>query len=309
MAITSVAYAKDQGLFGRWSAVGPRVYTVTWQVTSNDLGDGPQTIINGVGANIGDTYVFRNERDDNAYLEDIEAVRVSADNVTGSGAKAVWIVTGNYGPFAANICGGGPQNNPLNYPPEATWNFRNFERIVEKDQNDKAIENTAGDPFVDPPVTIDDPRPVLTIVRNEESFDPNLAYQFRSAVNSDPFCGADPQQCKVLQISGKRQWNQDIGYYFEVVYEFEFNGLGFHARPLNQGYREKDSGGDLQHALYKGVPVTTPVLLGNDGKRLATGSDPIYLDFTVYPEVSYADAFNFGDFVLTGQGGKNQDGS
>ena len=65
--------------------------------------------------------------------------------------------------------GGGPMQNPLLQPIDVKWSNRSQEIVADIDINGNPVVNTAGDPF-DPPLMEDDPRPVLTIVRNEAIF-------------------------------------------------------------------------------------------------------------------------------------------
>ena len=93
-----------------------------------------------------------------------------------------WIITVHYGWYAANMAGGGAQD-PLLMPIDVSWGSRDHEIVLDRRQRPPVI-NTAGDPY-DPPIVIDDPRLVMTIVRNEAAFNVAWVLAYRNAVNAD----------------------------------------------------------------------------------------------------------------------------
>ena len=46
--------------------------------------------------------------------------------------------------------------------------------------------------------------------------------QYRNAVNSDVFAGFNPLLARVIDISSKSVCHQDIGWYYQATYQFEF---------------------------------------------------------------------------------------
>jgi hypothetical protein len=172
------------------------------------------------------------------------------------------------------------------------------------------VLNTALDPF-DPPLMEDDPRPVLTIVRNEATWNQALQSQYRNAVNSDPFAGYDPLMARVVDISSTSVFHQDVGWYYQCNYEFEFRpptstytGLnGYRRTVLNQGLRAlatANTASSKYHYTLKGVPVTEPVLLNKDGTVNASATNPYFLIFQTKPELPFA-IFQFDPLALIGQ--------
>ena len=139
----------------------------------------------------------------------------------------------------------------------------------------------------------DDSRPVLTIVRNEASFNAGLAWLYRDCVNSDAFFDAGPGMVKVSNISATRKWNPLFGWYWPVSYEFTFDANGYAKYLLNQGFRELDSDtGKLKLVTVNGVPVSEPVLLSKKGQVMPPNSPPYGLKFDIYYEASFG-VFNF----------------
>lgn len=292
-----------EGRQGEWSCNDGRSYARKFIVTMSGLVDGPNVAIQAVGINRGDLYLpFLNnpdtfEYDFNAYCNRISAT-LRQDNV--------WDVMVEYGPYSALFAGGGPAQNPLLMPVDVSWATSSHEIVFDQDVNAKAVTNAAGDPF-DPPLMEEEKRRVITVVRNESTFDPILLQSYDNAVNSDTFALYPPLMCKVLNILPKSVFHQDVGWYYQITYEFEclnptlpWNVNGYRRTVLNQGVRALTISGTKYHISYKGIPVTEPVLLNLAGQTRAASAPPTYLVFQSKPELPFA-AFNFDQTALVGQ--------
>ena len=176
----------------------------------------------------------------------------------------------------------------MSEPPEIQWGFAQFQRNTDRAIDGTAIVNSAKDPFSDP-VEIDDSRPVLSVTRNELTFNSSLAYIYRDAVNSDVFQGAAKGQVKVSNISSTRvkHPNTSIGFFWKTSYEFHFNPNGWDRYILDQGYRELKSG-KKQNIMVQGVIVQEPALLDGAGLQLPPAGTPKFKKFKVYPELPFS---------------------
>jgi len=287
-----------------WHVMQGRSYQRKFRVLTNGQFMGPAMVINQFGTLYGDLYTpsyNAAEADPFAYVQSLD---VEPDGEDGIG----WIITVGYGWYDPNNAGGGPAQNPLLMPIDVSWDFRDHETVLDVDQSGNAVLNTAGDPY-DPPIVIDDPRLVLTVVRNEATFNVGWALTYRNAVNSDPFAGFPPLCCKVLNISSKNQWHQDQGWYSQTNYQFEFispqvdydSQYGFRKRIISQGYRAISVvTGKPYHVTFKGVPVNSPVLLDKNGYLLTSSQQPYFQTFQAYPELPF-EAFGFDQNALMGQ--------
>lgn len=253
-----------------------RTYTRTWRAITNDPHVDACEVRESCPVAIGQTYAAGSRSDFGSFVQSITAECSDSD---GKG----WTITAEYGPYDANQW---PQN-PTERTPKVSWSFAQFEAIADQDVDGNPILNTAFDYF-DPPVTKDDSRPILTIVRNEATFDENLAEDYKDTVNADAFWGKDAKTVKVSNISAEWAFDSDIGFYFIVTYEFHVNKDGWKKKPLNQGMRQLSSDGSKQQQiLVNGAPISSPALLDEDGVVLAAGADPVYLEFEVYPAVDF----------------------
>lgn len=298
MAIQSIDEIFD-GRGGASDVSGGRSYVRRFRVLSNTALDGPNTIKGALGVRYGDRYLSVNalESDKYSYVNSIDAQQEDGDALG-------WIVTVSYGPFDAITAGGGPDNNPLLQPIDVDWDYRSQEIVAEYDDDGKPITNTAGDPF-DPPIVIDDPRPLLRVVRNEATYNTSLVYQYRNAVNSDPFAGWPPQMARVIKIAGKSTFHYQVGWYWIVTYEFEFNPpTGYRPLILNMGMRKKSQAAatldQVVPITLNGHPISRPMLLTKAGYLAKPTDKPYFVQPKILPELPFA-GFGFDPVALTGQ--------
>lgn len=286
----AIVWVKEKPL-GRSSKQGSdwkRNYTRLFQLkATKDLG--PKAVREGVGLAIADTYAFGSESDGGAFVNDIEVTCSKA-----SKSYYYWDATVQYGPIDPSV----NPLNPLNEQPRVAWGWAQFQEAVTKDRDDNPVLNTAFDPF-DPAISRDQSRPILSLVRNEATFDQDLADSLRDTVNDAPWWGAAAGKVKIANISAARQYNADAGgWYWEVSYEFQFNRDGWAARPLNAGFRQLNTGGTQQEQIYRdGQPIGSPALLDEDGHVIDPGGTPLFLEFDIYPESDFS-LLNFDAFYV-----------
>lgn len=325
MAIISIADTKD-GQSVAWSGQQGRVYANSLVVVTDDAAMGPRAVLAALGLRNGDFYRFplagtAAEWDYGSFIQSLSCKKAAEDGKQ-------WLVEVQYGPFDWQTQGGAVAEaaavgmfDPMRVPPQVSWSSAKYERAVLKDARGTPIQNTAGDPF-DPPLKVDDSRPVLSIVRNESRFDPLYAGLFKDTINGGTFLGYDPHTVKCADITAKREYHADYGYFWEVLYTFELrpvrrdsNGelidAGWVELVLNAGLRQKSADGSkVEQILVQEAPVSSPVLLAESGRSfIASGVTPTphYLRFQLYPERDF-DVFNFPEDLLTvgslpGQGG------
>lgn len=190
--------------------------------------------------------------------------------------------------------------NPLDRAPIISYSTAKFQRIAYKTIDNIPITNSALEMF-DPPLMIDDSRPVIRIQRNLDSFDIGLAARYRDAINADSFLGL-PRFCvKVDSISGTQERakvtvdgvEQTITYW-NVQAEFHLNEDTWIAQVLDAGYCELSYGADgrpIRSRIYSeenGANLCQPVPLNGGGSQIGRGEDPSYLQFRVYKELPFS---------------------
>ena len=200
-----------------------------------------------------------------------------------------WNVTVTYGPAQPL------DENPLNRKPEVSWDFNASEEIVDRDEDDQAVVNTAFDYF-DPPLTRNRRDAVLVIRRNEAQFPYDLAADLQDATNLTDFLFEGGAGCwKIEKLASSSASILSALFagtevlYWPVVYELHYSARGWKRPLLNQGMRQLTSDGTEWEAItMNGQPISAPALLAEDGRQLAPDGDPIYREFRVYKERDFA---------------------
>lgn len=297
MAVIKSVELKKNGNTASTDQAWKRYYTQTWIVITDSPTVGAGSARNAVPVVIGSPYVAAGESDTGAFCTNVEAKPSAEDGCQ-------WDVTASYGPYDATQF----PENPLDRPPEYDWEYERTEEVAEEDANTNPIRNAAGDAF-DPPVMQDVRRAILTLVRNEPTFDPDLSWQFHDKCNSGTFWGAGPGIVKVEGIVPKRVFNQMIGWYFTVTYKFLFDRRTHDAKPLNQGMKAVDPSDSTKLVVVtdeNGAPLSSPAPLDANGHQLKPTDSPVYLQFQVYERIDFS-VFGFDAFydALTNYQGNN----
>lgn len=257
-----------------------RVYTRSFQVRTDSKWDSQAVVLAYVqsqGLIVGTSF----PDDAGAWCRDITAE-------PKAGATA-WVVTANYSSAGSEIA-----QNPLQDAAKITWTTEQFQIPAIVDEDDKAIVNSAGDPF-DPPNMRDFSRRIAVVTKNMSS-PPSWLLDYQDAVNSATFqidgisIPADKAKCQRVDISDIRE--RSGIQYREVTTEIHFSRDGWKLRPLDQGFRTY--GDIITGDLYERLNIvndgdnerpTQPVLLDGEGGLLQHPSidTAVFLEFSVYP--------------------------
>ena len=279
-----------------------REITEVYRVETNSTSDGWPTVLVQTGnaglddpiPNLWSTYNIGNSFDFGIYLQD---KRGQLENPAESNQR--WLVTCTW---RAPEPGDDPENgddedNPLLRATKYRLDWANYSRVATKDKNGTTIENSAGVEF-DPPIEIDDARPVLVCTRNEWPLGSIIAnsIQYKNAINTDSFYGAGPREAKVESIVCGDIMNENGVQFYQVTYRFQFNDQKWDITVVDQGFSHLDENGELVDAMERTVTgsdvewtkVSEPVGLKTDGTRQAKGVDKLFKEFRVYPELSFS---------------------
>ena len=245
--------------------------------STNKLADGPRTIRTASGIpQIGTTYaVSATDTDNGARVVDI-----SPRPLDDGGYN--WEVDVTY---SSKFDDSAALNNPLSMPAEFSGGFARYSVPLVKDiMTGAAVVNSAGEPF-NPPVEIDDSRPVFTIRRNEAAYNLQRAIDYQDSVNTDLFLGIAPGLVKISNISFVRK-THNAAFYYEITYEFECRREGWGISILDIGLNEK-----YPPPATVLVPMTdtngVPQLLDGTGRKLAIGAAPQYRTFIGYKRLPF----------------------
>ena len=282
MAIVSV-YERARDRSGRKGQKGEVVYRQVFVVITSTRSDGPQTVMNAVDPStsvsipvIGQIYLAGNDLDPNA-----RCIGVDPQNIDEDGGK-IWQVNCEFSTKWQDAT-----DDPLLRPTDISFGFAQFQRPVWLDINGSAITNSAN-AYFDPPVEIDDSRPVLTMVRNEAWFSTSLAIDYQDAVNSDVFFGFPVRTVKVAGISGQSAVENGIQF-VKVTYEFHIRReLWIPLKILDAGMQDKNRNTTIPGT--SGQIAVEPWPLNGSGTFLTAPTTTSLLQFrsfTVYKERAF----------------------
>ena len=218
--------------------------------------------------------------DKGSYVNQIDIAEEHEDGLS-------WVVTCSYGPYEALTF---PQN-PLSWPLKVTWGGKTVEKLVLYDQAGNPILNSAGDPF-DEPITIDDSRSSLTVVRNESAatFSLSTCETYRDTLNLLAWNAFALKTVKLGTISaGELQFDSNTQtWYYAVTYPFEINRDGWQRKLLDRGFAYLDGSNKLRRLVGPdGQAPGEPTLLDGTGHQLAHGATPVFISSDVYPAVDW----------------------
>jgi len=208
-------------------------------------------------------------------------------------SRLIWIVDCEYEtPEAPSLL-----PNPLNDPVSITWGVNEYTEVADEDKDGDPILNSAKDWF-DPPLEHAVYLPVVTMVRNDATFNPNIAVGYVGSVNKDAVTiagyTAGARKARCLEYGGKSAERNGVAYYV-VTYRIEFNYKRYDRSVVDQGIRRMDGAGKKVRInvgnVASGEPVTEPVRLDGNGVPLADDAAPdatIYRTFRIETEKTFA---------------------
>lgn len=227
MAVIRVDPIND-GREGEYDEKFVGTFTASYRVQTNDRLDGPLVVVNDPQLPVlYGTYSLGNDSLSSALCIS-KTPRPDGDDGRS------WIVTCR---FSTNAI---PYNsNPLNDPVKVSMGFDQFTRVAREDTSGNPVANSMGDIF-DPPVEIDDSRPVYSVTRNEAYINESLVADMKDSVNANSWRGFQPRCVKCKSITPGELQNRNNTDFYAVKYEFHINGDTWDFKILNRGRRYKE---------------------------------------------------------------------
>ena len=192
-----------------------------------------------------------------------------------------------------------PQS-PLNEPTQISYFTISSEGACEEDIDGNPITTKCGE------LVYGITRPYsdlgIRLTKNFITFDPPSFYLFINAVNQDTFLGFPPGTLWIANIGADEQFFDDVPYW-KVTVEIQArkpyrttNDKAWYVRFRHQGYRAFQQIGSqvvVAKVLHQGEPVTSPVLLDEDGYQIPDNpnSEPtaVWLEKKIYESKNFAD--------------------
>jgi hypothetical protein len=201
-----------------------------------------------------------------------------------------WYVTATYTSQAPRQA----DQNPLDAPDVVRWSKEPVHLVVDEafdggvedasgnilraSRNEMiAVQNMAADNF-DPPIMDPSYDLIATVTRNV-AYVPFWAIDYPAnpaSVNDAPLTfGGIPMDIATLMmhppdISELKQWNTT--FYYEMTMTFAYRARTWDWRIPNMGFNTMDPNGNKKQITVKGVPVSVPQMLDEDGFFIGTGN-------------------------------------
>lgn len=279
---------------------GTRTYKQRWNAqTDDDNMTGPQVVSYG---GLPRKYY--------PHPDDFLARCISLDNAEQDPDEPrYWVIDYTYSTLVRNLGqmkpdGSTQQNpsfdddNPLNQPPEITFDTKYFKEIAERDLDGKLIANAAGEPYE--LTIIEKPRLVMDIARNLPQFNPQLIVQIEGAVSGGPFLWAGPRKCKCEKLKASGKWQKNVPYVrVEGQFVFARDSDDWLMKKLNAGFVYWDAVNTTWVPIYlpSGQLPTRPVPLTADGTDyFFPKENPAGINFITFRTLDDADFLSIGLF-------------
>ena len=226
------------------------------------------------GIAIQQSYSTSTESDSAAKCINIGESCISADGLS-------WNVTFDYKTIIS----------PLSLPAVYEWSFAQSSRIIDFDTMGTPIVNSTGLPFQDPdetPIAL----PVMTIKKNQATYDNALAAAYVNAVNSDTFLTFPPDTVRVIDIAASSLEDDFIGTYYAVSYSLELNLATYKLKKVDAGLYELDNGNLKPILTQGGTEISEPALLDGSGAKLPSGGTPAIGEWHIRNRLPFSGVFN-----------------
>lgn len=194
-------------------------------------------------------------------------------------------------------------DNPLSQFPVIEFDFAVSDEAIDTDINGQPIQTDCKERF-DPPLTAEISDLVITVTRNQQTFDPLLAATYHGAVNSDSFQGFQPGVCRITGIRASSVEFEGF-VYFTASTTVQVRRVPANVSPsrawwkrvVHQGYRVKNGlTGLIEHARERDednnaisdTRVSTPVMLKPGGEQELDETKTHWKEFQVYPSLPFS---------------------
>jgi hypothetical protein len=194
------------------------------------------------------------------------------------------------------------EENPLDKPAVITRRTVFYQEAMDQDAEGTVVETVNFEPY-DPPLMVEFADTVLTVTKNFATFDEAAMAKFRNKCNAVAWRGYPPYTCRVIDITDQEHrgaGNVVLHHTVSVSIQIrnredpDGNVVGWGRRVIERGFRvwtgemlDPGPGREYKHYEDKNGPVAEPVLLAEDGQKLAGGEDPVFYVYKPYKTIDY----------------------
>lgn len=231
-----------------------------------------------------------------------------------------WTVTIDFTTKPRITCNDITITDPLEMRPIVTPLFEKREVVVKRARllvdneartDASAVVNSSGQPYIDP-LTVQETQIGWRIVRNEAEADIRKIRRYLDRINSKPFRLLGQEMpaytCRLRTWLPEEKWIGQCQRYFQHTYEIEVGEIEtedindpngnteyypFDAVVVDQGTAELNDDDEIEHIRDdKGVPITDPVMLDGNGKKLPQPIDDTNPAYTMAWRTHFEADFN-----------------
>lgn len=288
MSVTSVKERSNKSRSYTEDDTGKRTYSRVYVVTCSARADGPVKIkASGLLPALGTAYSFSGDGSDTTAV--LREYRFRPDE----NSDRIWEVTCEYSTDTTDP-NDDEGDDPLDWRPRFRYGIGTRRLVLQTSytagtaDRDVEVANTAGDPFV-PGLEYDQPYAIAWIERNETEFPAVTDYVL--TVNQSAFAGYGVGAVLLANITGSREYHKAFAY-FKITYELQFDPWSRHSLEVKStGLRAIDEGGAGPFKVIDiktNTPVTKPVYLDTNGKKVSQSSNAATQTFWPYPFVDWS---------------------
>jgi hypothetical protein len=248
-------------------------------VQTDNVRDGALTVRDAAGIPALYSTYFDGTTEDARYI----ARRKTAANLDGS--QKAWRVEVEYETLNSDT-GSEASLLPQLRPAEYTWATGSAQQEMLIDKLAQPVENSVGDPF-DPPVERNNSFRILTIVRNELSFDAYETGRYVDTLNSAPIFGYEAAEGRIDSIDATVEYDATYGAYWRVTYVIHFRMTAQWAPTIASNRRLQISSGTISDSAP--APGPWDITRRNIGMRYLKAASDVTKEKAKDPGGAYAD--------------------
>jgi hypothetical protein len=239
--VTTIVGLRNQS-FER-DEIGHRTYTLTRQIRTDDILDGPETILQTLNATypVGSAYLEGNDYDPWAFLTPDMSIAPHGDIEEGEPCQH-WLVTQTYTTKPMFRCNDTTIDNPLLEPYTISGDFMHVSREMKTDRFGKPLLHVNYEPMLGPEVEEKISFPAISISFNSATLPISIINLLINKVNDAPLWGL-PRRCiRFTDCKWERILYGVCFYYYKLTYTFETNLETFDKLIPAVGYKTLQTG-------------------------------------------------------------------
>jgi len=263
-------------------------YITSYIVTSDDGTDDEKDAINTSGIPLfGATWTGDNSS------TDTDAMIIRKECVDHDATRKLWVIEVEWSSESDQAAGENPQGDdePTDWDPEIEWDAETVEIVPLLDINKDLIQNYAGDPFTEPPITKTVYCPTLRYSRWELNFTAQTQIDYSGKINKDIYLGFPVGSAMMRGIKSRKEFVGGLPFWWTTYSVIFAPALPTPSGPKRSWTKKSlqrgpnvytDATTKVSAQIHRGVPSIA--LLSNGQEN--TG-DVIEAEIDVYEKIDF----------------------